>query len=95
MLESGERIEAGLVAANLQAKLLYLKLIDKQWLPAQVIDAVKHMRTESIAFKINLAASALPRWTAYDAQRFGVTPPPGTLMTVTERAYTSPIWYTP
>ena len=36
-----------------------------------------------------------PRWTAYDAKRFGVTPLPGTRMTVTERAYTSPIWYTP
>ena len=36
-----------------------------------------------------------PRWTAYDAKRFGVQPVPGTLMTVTERAYTSPIWYTP
>ena len=36
-----------------------------------------------------------PRWTAYDAKRFGVTPLPGTEMTVTERAYTSPIWYTP
>jgi hypothetical protein len=36
-----------------------------------------------------------PRWTAYDAKRFGVTPLPGTEMTITERAYTSPIWYTP
>jgi hypothetical protein len=36
-----------------------------------------------------------PRWTAYDAKRFGVQPLPGTQMTVTERAYTSPIWYTP
>lgn len=36
-----------------------------------------------------------PRWTAYDAKRFGIKPLPGTQMTVTERAYTSPIWYTP
>ena len=36
-----------------------------------------------------------PRWTAYDAKRFGTKPLDGTRMTVTERAYTSPIWYTP
>ncbi|MCY1746335.1 DUF3604 domain-containing protein [Ensifer sp. SL37] len=36
-----------------------------------------------------------PRWTAYDAMRFGTKPLEGTRMTVTERAYTSPIWYTP
>jgi hypothetical protein len=36
-----------------------------------------------------------PRWTAYDVQRFNNTPLPDTRMTITERAYTSPIWYTP
>jgi len=36
-----------------------------------------------------------PRWTAYDAKRFGVKPLPGTTMKFQERAYTSPIWYTP
>ena len=36
-----------------------------------------------------------PRWTAYDAKRFGTKPLPGTRMTIAERAYTSPIWYTP
>ncbi|MBD9649916.1 DUF3604 domain-containing protein [Ensifer sp. ENS09] len=36
-----------------------------------------------------------PRWTAYDGKRFGTKALEGTRMTVTERAYTSPIWYTP
>lgn len=36
-----------------------------------------------------------PRWTAYDAKRFGTQPLPGTRMTLQERAYTSPIWYSP
>jgi hypothetical protein len=36
-----------------------------------------------------------PRWTAYDTKRFGITMRPEVSMTVNERAYTSPIWYTP
>jgi hypothetical protein len=36
-----------------------------------------------------------PRWTAYDVKRYGNTPLPGTRMTIAERAYTAPIWYTP
>jgi len=36
-----------------------------------------------------------PRWTAYDAKFFGTKPPEGATMFLQERAYTSPIWYTP
>jgi hypothetical protein len=36
-----------------------------------------------------------PRWTAYDAKYYEVKMPEEVAMTTQERAYTSPIWYTP
>jgi hypothetical protein len=36
-----------------------------------------------------------PRWTAYEAQRYGLELPDEIPMITQERAYTSPIWYTP
>ena len=36
-----------------------------------------------------------PRWTAYEAARFGITLPAEVPMITQERAYTSPIWYAP
>jgi len=36
-----------------------------------------------------------PRWTAYEALRFGITLPDEVPMITQERAYTSPIWYSP
>jgi hypothetical protein len=36
-----------------------------------------------------------PRWTAHDAKFYGIAMPTEVPMTTVERAYTSPIWYTP
>jgi hypothetical protein len=36
-----------------------------------------------------------PRWTTYDAYRYGIPLPEGAPTSTQDRAYTSPIWYTP
>ena len=36
-----------------------------------------------------------PRWTAYDCKRYGIKMADYVPMTVTDRCYTSPVWYTP
>jgi hypothetical protein len=50
---------------------------------------------ERAFYYVRVITIPTPRWPAYDAKYFGVKVPEGVPMTTTERAYTSPIWYTP
>jgi hypothetical protein len=50
---------------------------------------------ERAFYYIRVIEIPTPRWTAYDAKRLGVEMPEEVTMTVQDRAYTSPIWYTP
>ena len=51
--------------------------------------------SESAFYYARVIEIPTPRWTAYDAQRFGVKLDARVPVTIQERAYTSPIWYTP
>jgi hypothetical protein len=50
---------------------------------------------QSAFYYVRVLEIPTPRWTAFDAKYFGIKLPPEVTMTVQERAYTSPIWYTP
>jgi hypothetical protein len=52
-------------------------------------------KNESAFYYARVIEIPTPRWTAYDAKRFGVKMDEQVPMTTQERAYTSPIWYTP
>jgi hypothetical protein len=50
---------------------------------------------ESAFYYVRVLEIPTPRWTTFDAVRFGIDLPDNVPATVQDRAYTSPIWYTP
>ncbi len=52
-------------------------------------------KDEAAFYYVRVIEKPTPRWTAHDARRFEVTMDAPVPMTVRERAYTSPIWYSP
>jgi len=64
LLQSGRRIQAHVIAANVNPKLLYLQLVESQHLPVDFVDAMRRYRCGSATFRINVALGELPRFTA-------------------------------
>ena len=64
-LESGEEIEAGMVASNLDPKLTFLWLLEERDLPSEFVEDIKTFRIEGTSCKINLALNGLPEFAAY------------------------------
>ncbi|MGH9364223.1 MAG: DUF3604 domain-containing protein [Thermoanaerobaculia bacterium] len=50
---------------------------------------------ERAFYSVRVLEIPTPRWTAFDAKFYGIKMDPKVPMTTIERAYTSPIWYTP
>jgi hypothetical protein len=51
--------------------------------------------SEPAFYYVRVLEIPTPRWTTYDAAFFGIPLPDNVPATVQDRAYTSPIWYTP
>jgi phytoene dehydrogenase-like protein len=64
ILESGETIRAKYVASNVNPKLLYTRLITADALPADFLSRMKRWRNGSGTFRMNVALSRLPSFTA-------------------------------
>lgn len=62
--ESGESIRARSVVSNLNPKLLYGSLIDPAALPRDFRERIEHWRCGSGTFRMNVALSELPDFTA-------------------------------
>ncbi len=52
-------------------------------------------RRQHVFYYVRVLEIPTPRWTTYDAAFFGIELPDNVPATVQDRAYTSPIWYTP
>jgi phytoene dehydrogenase-like protein len=63
-LEDGRVIQGSAVAANVGPKLLYLKLLAEGELPAEVRARIERLRVGSATFRMNVALSELPKFSA-------------------------------
>ena len=68
-LESGERLEAPVVASAIHPKTLVLDLVGREHWPGEVVSDIERYRTRGGAVKINMVVSDLPQWRGIEASR--------------------------
>lgn len=64
VLDSGEEIEARVIASNLDPRRTFLKLMNAADLPGDFVDSIRAFRSEGTSLKINLGLSGLPDFKA-------------------------------
>jgi phytoene dehydrogenase-like protein len=64
ILDNGETIRARYVASNVNPKLLYTRLMPSGALPPEFLERISRWRNGSGTFRMNVALSALPSFTA-------------------------------
>jgi phytoene dehydrogenase-like protein len=64
ILDNGETIRARYVASSVNPKLLYTRLLPADALPADFLERIQSWRNGSGTFRMNVALSALPSFTA-------------------------------
>jgi phytoene dehydrogenase-like protein len=64
ILENGDTIRARYVASGVNPKLLYTRLVPEQALPKEFLTRIRRWRNGSGTFRMNVALSALPSFTA-------------------------------
>ena len=64
VLDSGEEIEAPIVASNLDPHVTFLKLLDDRDLDPDFRESIRRFRIEGTSLKINLALSGVPDFKA-------------------------------
>ena len=70
-LASGEKLAAACVISNANAKTTFLRLLGADATPEPFRRIIANIRTRSSVFKVHLAVTALPRYTAFSAERRG------------------------
>ncbi|RMF07634.1 MAG: NAD(P)/FAD-dependent oxidoreductase [Alphaproteobacteria bacterium] len=74
-LESGEEIHARCVVTNVNAKIAFGQMVDKEHLPEEIVGRISRYRTRGKSFKILCATDSLPEYASFSQEKTGVDYP--------------------